>query len=137
MERYSSANCEINYHLIWCPKYRKEILKGDVKKYLDTQLKTICDSRNWKIIEMEIMPDHIHIFISAPPYDSPTNIIRVLKGVSARNLYKEFGDLKKGFRRGHIWSPSYYVGTAGKLSAETIRKYIQEQSKGGVNSSTA
>lgn len=135
MEKYSSAVCEINYHLIWCPKYRKEILVGNIKDFLKVQLQTICDSKSWKVIEMEIMQDHIHIFISAPPYDSPTNIIRVLKGVSARNLYKEFKDLKNGFRKGHIWSPSYYVGTAGKLSAETIKKYIQEQ--GGVNSSTS
>jgi len=134
MKKYSSAVCEINYHLIWCPKYRKEILVGKIKDFLKVQIHTICDSKNWKIIEMEIMPDHIHIFISSPPYDSPTNIIKVLKGVSARSLYQEFKELKNGFRKGHIWSPSYYVGTAGKLSAETIKKYIQEQ--GGVNSST-
>jgi len=133
MKTYSSASCEINYHLIWCSKYRKNILVGEVEKYVENILNVICDSKNWEIIEKEIMPDHIHIFISAPPYDSPTNIIKVLKGISARQLYKRFPELKFGLRRGHIWSPSYYVGTAGNVSAETIKKYIEEQKS---NSST-
>jgi len=138
MEKYSSAICEIKYHIIWCPKYRKEFLVGEVKEYLENILNTICETRNWKIIEKEIMPDHIHIFISAPPYDSPTNIIRILKGVSARQMYKRFSKLASHFRKGHLWSPSYYIGTAGNMSAETIQQYIQNQTKGGSrNSSTA
>ena len=68
-----------------------------------------------------------NIFISAPPYDSPTNIVKVLKGILARQLYKRFPELKFGLRKGHIWSPSYYVGTAGNMSAKTIQKYIQNQ----------
>jgi len=132
MERYSSATCEIKYHIIWCTKYRKEILKGEVGEYFKNIISVICESKNWKIIEQEIMPDHIHIFISAPPYDAPTNIVRVLKGVSARQMYKRFSDLKYDLRKGHIWSPSYYVGTAGNMSAETIKKYIQNQTKSTV-----
>lgn len=136
MEKYSSATCEINYHIIWCPKYRKKLLVGELGDYFKSLIQTICESRKWKIIEIEVMPDHVHIFISAPPYDSPTDIVKVLKGVSAKQLYSKFSKLKQQLRKGHVWSPSYYVGTAGKMSAETIRKYIQSQSNGGRNSST-
>ena len=129
MKTYSSASCEISYHIIWCSKYRKKILKDAVGNYFKNVIEVICESKNWEIIEKEIMPDHIHIFISVLPYDSPTNIVKVLKGISARQLYKKFPELKFGLRRGHIWSPSYYVGTAGNMSAETIKKYIQNQTK--------
>jgi len=137
MKKYSSAMCEIKYHIIWCSKYRKEILKDEVGDYFKNIIGVICESKNWQIIEKEVMPDHIHIFISTPPYDAPTNIIKVLKGVSARQIYKRFPELKYELRKGHIWSPSYYIGTAGNMSAETIKKYIQNQTKSdGRNSPT-
>ena len=128
MEKYSSATCEIKYHIIWCPKYRKNLLVGEIKDYFENIIEVICESKKWQIIEKEIMPDHIHLFITAPPYDSPTNIVKVLKGVSAKQMYKKFSDLKYQLRKGHIWSPSYYVGTAGSVTKESIKKYIEENS---------
>lgn len=73
------------------------------------------------------MPDHIHLFISAHPKESPTGIVKILKGVTGLRLFKKHPELKSECWGGHIWSPSYYVGTAGTVSAETIRNYIQEQ----------
>jgi len=135
MGRTSSAVYNINYHIVWCPKYRKPILKGDVKEFVEEQLKTIAETKGWKIEELEVMPDHIHLFISAPPFESPTAIVKVVKGVTARRIFDKFPHLRKVFRRGSVWSPSYYVGTAGHVSAETIKKYIAGV-KNGRNSST-
>jgi len=67
------------------------------------------------------------LFISAPPFEAPTAIVKVLKGVSGLRLFKRYPELKERYWRGHVWSPSYYIGTAGKVSAETIRRYIEEQ----------
>ena len=125
----NSSTYNINYHFVWCPKYRKNLLVGDVKDFTKSIIETICLSKNWKLLEMEIMPDHLHLFISAPPYESPTGIIKVLKGTSAIQIFKKFTGLRKQLRKGHIWSPSYYVGTAGTVTAETIRRYIQEQER--------
>ena len=86
METTSSSHYNINYHFVWCPKYRKGILKGDVKDYLKNILETICISKGWKIIEMEIMPDHIHLFLSSPPYESATGIIKILKNICNTTL---------------------------------------------------
>lgn len=133
MGRTSSAVYNINYHIVWCPKYRRGILKDKVESFLKSCLQTICETKKWELLEMEVMPDHIHIFISAPPFESPTDIVKVLKGVTARRLFMEFPDLKKKLWKGNIWSPSYYVGTAGHVSAETIKRYIEEQKR---NSST-
>jgi putative transposase len=133
----SSAVYNINYHFVWCPKYRKPILKGNIAKTLKQLLETICESKNWEVLELNIQPDHIHLFLNAPPYENPTGIIKVLKGVSALQLFKTVPSLKTKMRKGHLWSPSYYVGTAGHVSADTIAKYIKNQERGDSrNSST-
>lgn len=118
---------------MWCPKYRKSILKGKIKEFLKDQIDTIAETKNWKVLELKIMSDHIHLFISAPPFDSPTAIVKILKGVTGLRLFKKYPELKKKYWKGHIWSPSYYVGTAGKVTSETVRRYIEEQER---NSST-
>lgn len=123
----SSAVYNINYHIVWCPKYRKEVLVGEIKTFLEDQLETIAATKGWDVLELQVMPDHVHLFISAPPSDSPTGIVKVLKGVTALRLFKKHPELKEEYWGGHIWSPSYYVGTAGHVSAETIQKYIENQ----------
>lgn len=134
MGKTSSSVYNINYHFVWCPKYRKELLKDKIKDFVEDTLKTICLSKGWKILEIQVMPDHIHLFISTPPYESPTGIVKVLKGTSAIQIFKKFTRLRKDLRKGHIWSPSYYVGTAGKVTEETIKRYIQEQEGGHFSS---
>ena len=127
VEHGKSSVYNINYHIIWCPKYRKKVLSGMIKEFLEDQLATICETKKWKISALEVMPDHIHIFITAPPQDSPTAIVKVLKGVTGLLLFKKYPELKEQYWGGHIWSPSYYVGTAGTVSAETIKMYIENQ----------
>lgn len=74
------------------------------------------------------MPDHIHLFISAPPTIAPTEIVKILKNVSANTLFKAFPNLKKSrFWGSGLWSKGYYVGTAGAVSFEIIVRYIQDQ----------
>lgn len=74
---------------------------------------------------MEIQPDHIHLFVSIPPAVAVSDAVKRLKGTSARKLFLSFPELKQQLWDGHLWSPSYYVGTAGNVSAETIRHYIE------------
>lgn len=124
MEKTSSCVYNINYHIVWCPKYRKPILKGMIKEFVEEQIHTISQTKGYNVIELKILPDHIHLFISAPPMESPTGIVKVLKGVSGLRLFKSHPELKKDYWDGHIWSPSYYVGTAGQVSAKTIQDYI-------------
>ena len=142
MGRTSSAVYNINY-IVWCPKYRKPILKGDVKEFVEEQLRTIAEAKGWEIEELEVMPDRSNArpypsvyIISAPPFESPTAIVEVVKGVTAKRIFDKFPHLRKVFRRGSVWSPSYYVGTAGHVSAETIKKYIAGVKNRGRNSST-
>ena len=122
-----SRNCvyQTAYHVVWCPKYRKRILTGDVAQTLGSLLAEICAERGYAVLTKEIQPDHIHLFLSFPPSESIANVVRVLKGATARKLFVAHPELKQTLWDGHLWSPSYYVGTAGNVSAEIIRKYIE------------
>ena len=120
------AKYQIAYHFVWIPKYRKPVLKGEIKEFLQNLFKEIAQDYGFEILAMEIMPDHIHLFVSAPPKYSPSTIAKIFKGISGKKLFQEFPELRKEYWKNHIWAPSYYVGTAGQVSAETIRRYIEE-----------
>jgi len=113
------------YHVVWCSKYRKNILTDSVAKRMQELLKEICEKNKWCIGSMEVQPDHIHLFVSFSPATSIATVVKKLKGITARKLFIEFPDLKEKLWGGSLWSPSYYVGTAGNVSAEVIKKYIE------------
>jgi putative transposase len=125
--RNERCRCELNYHIVWCPKYRTPMLTGKIKSFVEDQLETIAQTKGYKILESRVMPDHIHLFIEANPFDSPTNIVKIFKGVTSLRMFKKFPQLHQELWRGVSWSPSYYVGTAGHVSAEVIEKYVQGQ----------
>jgi len=120
-------NCtyQTAYHVVWCPKYRKRVLRGKFANRLEQLVKRICDENKWDIISQEIQPDHVHLFVSISPATSVATAVKKLKGITARKLFMEFPELKKELWGGALWSPSYYVGTAGNVSAKTIQEYIE------------
>ena len=126
-KKASSAVYSIHYHVVWCTKYRRKVLVDASSKSAESILKTICDTRNWDILELVVMEDHIHLSLSASPSESPTAIVKILKGVSAKQLFAQHPELRNALWKGSLWSPSYYVGTAGDVSAEIIQRYIQNQ----------
>ncbi|MEA3423802.1 MAG: IS200/IS605 family transposase [Bacillota bacterium] len=119
----------IKYHLVWCVKYRKDILKDDV----DTQLKTIlqksASNQGFSIEEIESDSDHIHLLIECTPQHYIPSLVKGLKGVSARLLFKSFPELKSQLWGGHLWNPSYFVATVSENTEEQIKDYIQSQKK--------
>ncbi|MFA6074018.1 MAG: IS200/IS605 family transposase [Candidatus Woesearchaeota archaeon] len=126
----NSCVYNINYHIVFCPKYRKQVLSEGVKEDLEIIFKSIISSNDWKLLELEVMPDHIHLFVSAHPKQSPLEIVKKLKGISARLIFVKYPQFqKKEFWGKHLWSGGYYVGTAGIVTAESIQKYIQAQTK--------
>lgn len=119
-------NC--HYHLIWVTKYRKAIFTDENKRQdMIDLLKHIAKLNNITIEEIEVMPEHIHLMVSFPPKLSITNVVKSLKGASARLWFNKHPETKSQLWGGHLWSRSYYIGTIGNMSKETIGKYIQEQ----------
>ena len=131
MNEYKSLNrCKylVQYHLIWCPKFRFNVLKDGIELSLKEILLSISRRYSFEIIQMEVMPDHLHLFVSAKPTVAPTDLIRTIKSVSAVELFKRHPKLKQFYGRcGSLWSKGYFVSTIGKVSADTIKKYIEEQ----------
>jgi putative transposase len=114
----------INYHLIWCPKRRKKVLVGDIKIRLEQIMNEVAKEKNIEILALEIMPDHLHLFVSSHPNILIHNLIKAFKGRSSNLLRKEYPELLK---LPSLWTHSYFVSTAGNVSSDTIKKYIQEQ----------
>jgi len=126
----SLSHCRylVQYHLVWCPKFRFEVIQGDIEQSLKNILANVCNKYQYEILELEVMPDHIHIFLSAKPTVTPTDIVRTLKSISAINLFKEYPKLKKFYARcGSLWSKGYFVSTIENVSSYTIERYIQNQ----------
>lgn len=116
----------IAYHLVWIPKYRRRVLTGEVQKETKRLIAQCCERHGLALLVLETDEDHIHVFVSAPPRYSPAQIANLLKGYSSRFLREQFPHLKKLCGKEHLWTSSYYVGTAGSVSAETIMRYITE-----------
>ncbi len=116
----------INYHLIWCPKRRRPVLVGAVKARLEQTIKQVAKEKDVEILALEIMSDHLHLFISAYPTIAIHKLIKAFKGRSSNLLRKEFPHLLK---IPSLWTHSYFVSTAGNVSNKTIQRYIEQQSK--------
>jgi putative transposase len=116
----------IVYHIIFCPKRRQNILVGPLRERLQQITQEVATENKWKVIELAIQPDHVHLFIRSNPRTLPTDIARLIKGRSAHVLREEYPFLK---RLPSLWTRSTFYSTAGNVSSETIRRYIERQSK--------
>lgn len=127
---HSASHCKylVQYHIIWCPKFRFSVLNGNVEDILKQILHGICDRYSYVIKALEVMPDHIHIFVDAPQTVAPCDIVRTLKSLSAIELLKVFPPLKQFYARcGVLWSRGYFISTVGHISESAVIKYIEEQ----------
>lgn len=118
----------IQYHIVWCVKYRHKVLTPKIEKRLYEILNKIAEDNSFQILECNGDLDHIHLLINCSPQHYIPDMIKALKGVSARLLMKEYeGELKKKLWGGYLWNPSYFVATVSENIEEQIRKYIQNQ----------
>ena len=128
IRRTKHAVYDLKYHLVWIPKYRKHVLSDKVSKHLKEVFQRIAEEYDFKIDTMEVMEDHVHIFVEVPPRYSPAQIVQILKSVSAREVFKKFPKLRKQLWAGEFWSDGYFVRSVGdKVTADIIRKYIEYQ----------
>ena len=124
-KRTRHAVHNMTYHLVWCPKYRHRVLASPVAERLDQLLRSKVTKLKGEIVALEIQPDHVHLFAKFPPTLAVCQIMHHLKGYTSYALRREFPRLKQ--RLPSLWTRSYYVGTAGEVSAETVRHYIEAQ----------
>jgi putative transposase len=118
----------INYHFVFCPRYRRKVLVGQVEARFKEFVQELCQENDWCVIAMEVMPDHVHLFLNMLPTDSPADIMAKLKGLTSRLLRQEFKHLQ---HLPSLWTRSYFVSTEVHVSSETIQRYVEEQKTRG------
>lgn len=116
---------DCKYHVVFCPKYRRKVLTAPIDARLKELLESKAKDLNANILEMEIMPDHVHILISCDPQFGIHRIVKHLKGYTSRVLRSEFKQLTS--RLPSLWTNSYFVATVGNVSLETVKRYIELQ----------
>ena len=113
------------YHVVWCPKYRRKVLVGEIETRLKELIYSIAEGISADILELEIMPDHVHLLIEVDPQYGINRAVRHIKGVSSDTLRSEFPSLKS--RLPTLWTNSYFVSTVGGAPLAVIKQYIENQ----------
>jgi putative transposase len=114
----------VNFHFVWCPKRRRKVLISNVENDLRGLIGKQSANLGCDIVALEIMPDHVHLFLNCPPNVAPDKIMHQIKGATSRELRMKYPHLS---RMGSLWTRSYFCSTAGNVSSETVRKYIENQ----------
>jgi len=130
MHNINENSCihELGLHLVFCTKYRKAIFTGAIEVELKEIIGQTCAEYGWKVQALEIMPEHIHLFIQVGPEDQPVDVARTLKSISAVQIFAKFPNLKgRKFWGSGLWNRGCYYGSVGNVNAETISKYIDNQ----------
>ena len=125
-KRTSHAVYDTKYHLVWTPKYRKWILKGEIRKRVQEIFEEISRNHEFDIDTLVVSEEHVHIFLSFPPRYSIPRVVGMMKSISASVIFKEYPEVKQELWGGEFWGDGYFVRTVGdKVTAEVIRKYIK------------
>jgi len=118
---------DLKYHFVWITKYRKPVLFGNVGTRLRDLIREICKTMDIEIIKGHVSKDHVHLFVSIPPYHSVSQVMGRIKGKTSRKLLNENRQLSKKFWGRHLWARGYFVASSGNVTDEVIAQYIELQ----------
>lgn len=128
-KKLSHVVYKCDYHIVWVPKYRFRILKGQVKELIESDIKMLCEWKGCEIEEMNVQIDHIHLVVSIPPKVSVSQLMGIMKGKLAIKLFKSYPNLKeRPYWGNHFWARGYFVSTVG-LDEDMIKRYVKYQEK--------
>lgn len=117
----------LQYHIVWCTKYRKAVLKDGIDAECKAMLQEIARQYAFDILAMEVMPDHIHLLLDCRPQFRISDMVKIMKGNLARRLFLDHPELKRSLWGGHLWNPSYCAVTVSDRSYEQVRSYMEGQ----------
>lgn len=130
LQRNTHHVYRLMYHFVWIPKYRHKVFEEPYRRVLKDIIRKVGYDYEIDIVELEIPTDHIHMVIRSEPKVSPSDVMQVVKSISAREFFRLHPEVKKKyFWGGKLWTQSYFVETIGNASEEVIRKYVQDQLK--------
>ncbi|HEX4068637.1 MAG TPA: IS200/IS605 family transposase [Candidatus Babeliales bacterium] len=123
----SQTKHRLMYHLVWIPKYRKRVLNGEIADRIKELLYECADFQRWKIEELNIQPDHIHMLVQMNPDVSVSRMVQLFKGMTSKVVREEFPELKEFLWGKSFWSDGYFAETSGQVNENRIREYIRNQ----------
>lgn len=123
----SHSTYDLKYHIVWITKYRKKVMVGQIAEKVRTIIREICKANEVEIIKGHISKDHVHLFVSVPPYISISSLLQSLKGKSSRKLLATEKELQKQFWGRHLWARGYFVASSGNVTDEVVMQYIENQ----------
>ena len=126
--RYKSSRNIVyscKYHVIWCPKYRRSVLKDGIDSRLKNIIRTHCEELKTELLELEVMPDHVHLLVEVDPQFGIHRLVKNIKGRSSRILRQEFKTLRSKLPT--LWTNSYFVSTVGGAPLEVVKQYVEQQ----------
>jgi len=128
IKRTRHAVYDLKYHIVWTPKYRKQILKGDVAEFIEGTLRREAEAYEWELDEMAVQSDHVHMFMQVAPRYAPAQVVQIMKSITAREVFEQFPQLRKQLWAGKFWGAGYFVRSVGaEVTAAVIRNYIRYQ----------
>ena len=128
MEHYHSnhnVTYQCRYHVVFCPKYRRQVLMPPIDERLKTMLLEQTERWGQEVIELEVMPDHVHLLLGCDPQFGIHRLVKLLKGYSSHALREEFPALKR--RLPSLWTNSYFVATVGGVTLDALKRYVEGQ----------
>ncbi len=123
----SHSTYDLKYHIVWITKYRKQVMVGKIAENVRLILREICKQNDVEILSGHVSKDHIHLFVSVPPYISVSDLVQALKGKSSRKLLSTDKALQKQFWGRHLWARGYFAASSGNVTDEVVMQYIQTQ----------
>ena len=130
LEKRRTCVTNLRYHLVFTTKYRRSIFNTDEKRQeMKDLLQSIAKNKEIQVVNLEVMPDHVHLLLSFPPKLAASSVVKSLKGTSAREWFKKHPEDKARLYKGHLWTGSFYLGTLGEVSTRVVNEYIQNQMK--------
>jgi len=127
-EKYRTTNTTVyccRYHVIFCPKYRRKVLRPEIADRFKEIVLSMQEEQNFYVIEMEVMPDHVHLLLDVDPTIGIDIIVSRIKGRTAHNLTREFPELRRKLPT--LWTRSKFIATVGSVSLDVVKKYIEDQ----------
>jgi putative transposase len=118
---------ELHYHFVFTTKYRKPVLMGEIGQRVRELIREICKSEDVEILKGAVRADHVHMFVSAPPYLAPSRLMQAVKGKTSHHLMMEYRTLHRAFWGRHLWARGYFVCSSGNVTDEVISEYVASQ----------
>ena len=122
--RTTHTSYDCNYHIVWITKYRYPVLVGDIALKVRNDIRRICEENHAEIIRGRVANNHVHIYVSIPPYVSVSRLVQAMKGKTSRWVQLQFPELKQRYWGKHLWAIGYFVRTSGNVTDEMIKEYI-------------